>query len=212
MPDDEALSRFYESQYWDARGGNLLFLRAHDLIHVQMIQDLDPTFLGAQKMRVLNFGAGNGGDTFLFHLLGHDVINVEASGTSQHFDERWSGVRSIREVNGESIDLIYASHSLEHVPNIDDTLSEFSRVARKHARVFIEVPNALNPDNGAQKGKIDAPHTYYFSTSFFDAWIKSPLVNSGFSHHSGNSPIKDWDKSKKLDGEVSRVFGQLSNS
>ena len=32
---------------------------------------------------------------------------------------------------------------------------------------FWEVPNALCPSNGVQLGKIDIPHTYYFTTLFF---------------------------------------------
>ena len=32
---------------------------------------------------------------------------------------------------------------------------------------FIEVPDGMSPMNGAQLGKVDVPHTYYFKKAFF---------------------------------------------
>lgn len=62
---------------------------------------------------------------------------------------------------------MYGSHRLEHVQNIEAFKKEVKRVLKPNGVLFWEVPNADHPNNGAQKGRVDIPHTYYFKTDFF---------------------------------------------
>lgn len=212
MPNFDDLSTYYTKYYWQSRGGSNIEVRARDLVHVQMICDLDPFLLSQRSLRILNFGAGNGGASYLFHAMGHDVINVEPSGLPDHFSERWTSVPGISEVPNSSIDLIYTSHALEHVSDISQLFGEFLRISDSSTRIFIEVPNALHPENGAQLGAIDIPHTYYFAPTFFENWFEEVLILSGFSHPIRNSAIQNWRASQNSAGEVIRAFGTLQVS
>ena len=61
----------------------------------------------------------------------------------------------------DKFDLIYGSHSLEHVQNIKETIKKFNEISHENTIFFFEVPNEFN------RRKISPPHTYYFTRKFF---------------------------------------------
>ena len=78
------------------------------------------------------------------------------------FNERWTNIKNLQETNLK-FDLIYASHSLEHVHNINSTLKIFNDISNNDTIFFFEVPNCFSK----QQIKIQPPHTYYFKRDFF---------------------------------------------
>ena len=69
-------------------------------------------------------------------------------------------------------DQIKSYHSaIRNVSDINTVLKEAYRVLKPGGFMFWEVPNADCPSNGAQKGQVDVPHTYYFETNFFEKWL-----------------------------------------
>ena len=59
-------------------------------------------------------------------------------------------------------DLIYGSHSLEHVQDLFFVLKKFDKISHPDTIFFFEVPNHFYDNK-----KIHPPHTYYFTRKFF---------------------------------------------
>ena len=125
------------------------------------------------------------------------------------YNERWQTLKDINQVKDKSVDVLYGSHSLEHVQDIDILKSEVARVLKPGGYIFWEVPNADHPSNGAQKGCVDIPHTYYFQTKFFKKWFTKYLVCSGYTQTHRFNVIQDWQKYKNQKGDVIRALGQI---
>ena len=137
-------------------------------------------------------------------LLGHNVINVEPSGLRKYYSERWTTFSDLSEVTDSSIEIVYGSHSLEHVPDIDRFLKLLKTKIQAEAYVFWEVPNADASGNGPLEGKIVVPHTYYFQKAFFDNEFSRVIINETFK---SRNEVSNWELSKRVDGNVIRVIG-----
>lgn len=170
MPSEEDLDWYYASLYWSERPGKSEAVGLRDIEHWQLLTTHIPT-LASSPIRFLNFGAGHGGVSWLMHAAGHDVVNVEPSGIDAELADRWSTVRDLREAEGP-FDLVYGSHSLEHVQDLDEFMGLVRASTRPGGHIFFEVPNCRqtachSPRNGGQDGVIRVPHTYYFSRDYF---------------------------------------------
>ena len=176
MPTQKELNEYYSSTYWQSRGGKKCLVQPRDLNHFLEIQELYPkkTF-----SKVLNFGAGHGGISILFYMQGAEVANIEPSGLDLGLD--WKTFQRIEEVTG-SYDLIYGSHSLEHVTDIDSFFNYAEKLLNPSGIFYFEVPNC-HPDNPKSypNGKIHIPHTYYFTRDFFSRLPYHINLNSTYS-------------------------------
>lgn len=208
MPSEIELDKYYESIYWRSRNGKKYGVNARDLLHYTVLKDKIPNQLSSGK-KILNFGAGHGGVSHLCWLDGLDVVNVEPSGMPQFYETRWKSYTSIFDVPDCDFDLIYGSHSLEHVPDITTIQNEIKRILRPSGFLFWEVPNSAHPENGPKEGKVIIPHTYYFYTSFFDNWFDRVIINGGFDQCSRNGVIEMWQNYSNKKGEVIRALGQI---
>jgi len=170
MPSQVELDHYYSTAYWATRDDRKVLVKDRDIAHVNLLLGADrELFLSSGPKTAVNFGAGHGGASFLFHAQGFKVINVDPyPGDVEFFEYR----SALSEIN-EPVDLFYASHSLEHVTDIEDIVSQISRLIRPGGMIFIEVPNAnfvgaqMNPEVGSTWPRIQAPHTYYFTSKFF---------------------------------------------
>lgn len=208
MPTPDDLNKYYSSLYWDSRAGKNYGVNLRDIVHYTILQEYIPQHLIGRKV-FLNFGAGHGGISNLLWLRGMDVVNVEPSLLPRLYNERWNTFESINQAADHSVDVLYGSHSLEHVQDIDSFKMEVSRVLKPGGFMFWEVPNANNPGDGAQNGRVDIPHTYYFEPKFFENWLSKSLLCSGFQHSRKPYVIQDWKKHFDDKGNVIRVLGQL---
>jgi len=160
MPNTNFLKEYYEKTYWQSRNNLNYPVKARDIDHFKMISDFYRNFNSSEK-KILNFGAGHGGVSYLFHAANHSVFNYDFGSTyKQPFTERWNNIKTLDNLNLK-FDLIYGSHSLEHVQNLENTLDTFENISHKDTVYFFEVPNCLN------NKKIHPPHTYYFTRKFF---------------------------------------------
>ena len=210
MPTNEELNKYYATVYWDARSGKEYGASTRDFIHWNILQEYIGEFLNRKELTIMNFWAGHGGISNIFWLQGHNVVNVEPSGLPDFYNERWNVFNHIKDVSSSSIDIIYGSHSLEHVQDIKEFEAEIKRVLRKENYVFWEVPNAANPGNGAMKGQIDIPHTYYFKKDYFDYSFDEVLLNCAYDQKE-NINIQDWKKYRNDRGHVLRALGRYLN-
>lgn len=208
MPKVDELNAYYSSLYWDSRAGKNYGVNTRDILHFKILEDFIPNIFSNDKV-FLNFGAGHGGISNLCWLRGMHILNVEPSSIPQFYSERWNTIEDIKQAENNSVDLIYGSHSLEHVQNIDDFKMEVERVLKPSGFMFWEVPNANCPTNGAQRGRVDIPHTYYFETKFFEKWFSNSLLCGGFEQSQRYNVIQDWQNYKDDTGDVIRALGQI---
>lgn len=96
----------------------------------------------------------------MLHAANHEIFNFDFGEKNNLFNERWNHINELEKISGK-FDLIYGSHSLEHVQNIGETMKKFKEISHENTIYYFEVPNAINCR------KIYPPHTYYFSRKFF---------------------------------------------
>ena len=166
MPSERELELYYRNDYWNHRTQPSL-VSERDVLHFKLLISTVPDFFKV-KRKIMNYGAGRGGISFLFSVAGHEVINIEPSSHNQPPDFGIKTFSSLEEYAGRDIDLVYGSHSLEHVHDVDLVLSAINARLKPESLSFWEVPNALGPGNGPIESEIFIPHTYYFTRNFFD--------------------------------------------
>lgn len=119
MPKQDVLSEYYSNQYWGSRSDSKMMLRPRDVEHFLYLQKLSSEITKRNLAKALNFGSGHGGMSYLLVAAGFEVTNVDL------FDAEVPEtvhVKSLEEVE-ETFDLIYASHSIEHVTDIRETMA-----------------------------------------------------------------------------------------
>ena len=104
------------------------------------------------------------------------------------------------------IDLIYSSHSLEHVSDVDETLQEFKEVLKPGGYIFLEVPNADHPEDGPQMGKNrHTTHVLFSKKVFienFDIKFIETLNMDRFN-------VKNWRNNIEENGRIIVTLMQL---
>lgn len=202
MPSDEELSKYYNNVYWLGRDDKHRMLRIRDVDHFILLKPLLAEY--QRPIRILNFGAGHGGISFLFTAMGCEVVNVEPS--DMDLEMGWVHVRELTSVEGE-FDLIYGSHSLEHVPDVRNFISRINAMLRPNGMVFFEVPNCHQSNReGYPNGKIAPPHTYYFTRDYFRKLDFETLLNKTFYQGVGRGGADV--SSSEDDGGVIRYIGR----
>ena len=99
-------------------------------------------------------------EVYLFlHTLNHDIYNFEPGGIKEYFSDRWRTIDDIKNIKFK-FDLIYGSHSLEHVQDIKKHCHNL-----KDCQMIIRYFSLKFPT--AQKKKyLLSLLTYYFNTDF----------------------------------------------
>ncbi|OGO28983.1 MAG: hypothetical protein A2W33_07255 [Chloroflexi bacterium RBG_16_52_11] len=206
MPSAAELDYYYSNIYWGLAGGKCGPVVNRDIDHWMLLLSKIDELRGG-KLRCLNFGAGHGGISYLLYAMGHEVVNVEPSGLSVTFGTAWSTVSRLESIEGE-FDLIYGSHSLEHVQDLDYFMSVVSQHLKSNGYVFFEVPNCRQSNcknlmNGGQNGNLAVPHTYYFTIDYFGSLDSASIINATFDEKTFPNNI-----TKEEDGEVIRYLGR----
>jgi len=205
LPSKKELNEYYSSKFWTIHGEKVSNINIRDISHYLFLKEKLNHFL-KRKITILNFGAGHGGISHLFWLDGHNVINVEPSKIPDFYSSRWTSFKSIDLVNSGEIDLIYSSHSLEHLEEITHYKKEFKRVLNKEGYVFIEVPNGINVI-GNKLSKINPPHTFYFREDFFLNWFKTKIFIDTLKFE--ETDLENHRRLIKQDGEIIRALGKI---
>ncbi len=170
MPSTDELNEYYQNNYWEwiSKEGKNEGFTNRDKEHFSILKEKVPS-LFAKPQKILNFGAGHGGISHLFWKEKFSVVNVEPSKMNINYENRWEQYSDIQEINLDNkFDLIYGSHSLEHVNNLEEFYLKIEKLLKPKGYIFWEVPNGNNPVNGGCNGRIHAPHTYYFTKNYFN--------------------------------------------
>jgi len=185
MPSLEELNAYYEKEFWDEKRGKVKFINKRDLAHANIIKNHFGRLSDSESSLFVNFGAGHGGISHLMHLFGLEVVNIDPSELLSEYSggfEYYSSLARYKQATNRKVDIFYSSHSLEHVQDISTTLRLISGITTDKTLFFFEVPDANSPGNGAQKGKVDIPHTYYFTKKFFSEHFRSISMLASFCY------------------------------
>ena len=178
MPSKEELEKFYSEIYWlnnKYYKNNLVIPR--DLDHFKFY-DINTIDKFDKKINFINFGAGHGGISYLMASIKHNVFNVEPSEIQSFAYENIINFKNIDAVINEkkffeNFDVIYSSHTLEHLADPLDFFRKISNLIKNDGLVLIEVPNCRkskitkNYAEGGCDGKITGSHLIYFTEDFF---------------------------------------------
>ena len=170
MPSVAQLNDYYETSYWATRDDRQTWLRHRDLSHFDQLEPYIRSLVDQDnKPLAANFGAGHGGISFLLRALGFSVIHIDPYPGDMPIFKYAPNLESI----GSKVDLIYGSHSFEHVTDVEGTFSQVVNCLNTGGFLFLEVPNAVSPfysSVGADNERvplIQPPHTVYFTESYF---------------------------------------------
>jgi len=170
MPSVTKLNEFYETSYWATREDRQTWLRHRDLSHFNQLEPYIRSLVNqTQKPKAANFGAGHGGISFLLHALGFSVAHIDPYPGEMPLFQYAPDLESI----GSKVDLIYGSHSFEHVTDVGSTFRQVLKSLNTGGILFVEVPNAFSPyyssveANDVRMPLIQPPHTVYFTESYF---------------------------------------------
>lgn len=195
MPTESYLKKYYADTYWQSRTDKDYPLRLRDIEHLKLLKKYFPKFDETEK-KVLNFGAGHGGISFFLHSSKHNIFNYEPGGMREYFTDRWNILKDLNNIDIK-FDLIYGSHSLEHVQDIKKTLELFNKISHKETIFFFEVPNCHKESSQF----IEPPHTYYFTRKFFD---------NHFFNHNYCKTYNNYQEQKDDEGEVIVMISKAS--
>tara|TARA_B100000902_G_scaffold205191_1_gene195634 strand:+ start:241 stop:1068 length:828 start_codon:yes stop_codon:yes gene_type:complete len=203
---DAELKKYYEEYYWqNYRDTDFVGVKKRDFFHFALIEKYK---LLKQGGKILNFGSGHGGVSFIFSILKNEIINFEYDKSLKHYESYFMTIDEFINIEDNSVDLIYASHSLEHVSDIDTTINNFKRIASPNCKVFFEVPNADYLENGSQSNTIDEPHTYYFTYKYFEKMLSKIIL---LKTYNGNYDLDEFENISNFSNEHNSliIIGEL---
>lgn len=167
MPQADALEKFYQLAYWPTRLDQDRILRDRDVGQFLHLREfLQRTGDNSYQKKALNFGSGHGGISYLLIASGFQVTNLDV--VDPHIPT-CNFVQTLDMIR-EPVDLVYSSHSLEHVRDAKEVLSCFGQILKPDGLIYIEVPNSFNfmsRENVDFSSALHPPHTFYFVPDFF---------------------------------------------
>jgi ubiquinone/menaquinone biosynthesis C-methylase UbiE len=150
-PDHTTHDKFY--RYYEEQSQSAASIRRFSALRDTVIRALDPP---RRALDVADIGCGPGTQSFLWAELGHRVHGLDVS---EHFvilarERAATAGRDMEFLMGSasrlpwpdgSMDVCLAIELLEHVPDWERCLDEFTRVLRPGGAVFLTTTNVLCP-------------------------------------------------------------------
>lgn len=176
--NDAELEEYYNQQYWDFRDQN----EGSHIVSTD--QNKDPKFTNAQLSlhqkridfinsyvkdykSVLDFGAGDCSAASIFKNRGKSVTVYDFSSKSYDVSKQL-GVKHTKDLSQlRNIDLVYSSHSLEHVSDIKIFFEKILNKYMSTKYLFFETPNIKT--DFVFNHLIHTPHTFMFNEVSFRA-------------------------------------------
>ncbi len=147
MPTEAFLKKAYPTDYYAYQE------HKHDHLIITLLKKLlfmyyttgDPTFSKPSVM--LDIGCGSGEFLALMHAKGWETYGVEPSESAARRGNQHPGLKihngtlMTAKFPDRTFDYIRSNHSLEHIPNPHENLSEIARIIKPGGKFFIGVPN-----------------------------------------------------------------------
>ena len=172
QPSLEKLPSYYESvDYISHTDGNKsLFEKMYQFVKsIALKNKLKLINKESQKGRILDIGAGVGDFLFVAKKDGWETIGIEPSDKAKIIAKNKGVffVLDLSDLQDHSFDVITMWHVLEHVPDLENQISELKRLIKPNGTILIAVPN-FNSFDAKHYGKFwaayDVPiHLWHFS-------------------------------------------------
>ncbi|MEK8178987.1 class I SAM-dependent methyltransferase [Flavobacterium buctense] len=171
-PSLEKLPSYYESDDYISHtdGKRSLFERAYHFIKgIALKNKLKLINAQSPKGKILDIGAGTGDFLVVAKNDGWQTTGVEPSEKAKGIalNKGVTFAESLSALESNSFDVITMWHVLEHVPNLDEYLTELKRLIKPSGTIVIAVPNFKSFDAnfyGRHWAAYDVPrHIWHFS-------------------------------------------------
>jgi len=171
-PSLEKLPSYYESEDYISHtdGKRSLFERVYHFIkRIALKNKLKLINTQSAKGKLLDIGAGTGDFLVVAKNEGWDITGIEPSAKAKGIaiNKGVNFADSLSVLESHSFDIITMWHVLEHVPNLEDYLSELKRLIKPTGTIIIAVPNFKSFDAnfyGRHWAAYDVPrHIWHFS-------------------------------------------------
>jgi 2-polyprenyl-3-methyl-5-hydroxy-6-metoxy-1,4-benzoquinol methylase len=171
-PSLEKLPSYYESDDYISHtdGKRSLFERVYHFIKgIALKNKLKLINAQSAKGKLLDIGAGTGDFLVVAKNDGWNITGIEPSAKAKGIaiNKGVNFADSLSDLESHSFDIITMWHVLEHVPNLEDYLSELKRLIKPNGTIIIAVPNFKSFDAnfyGRHWAAYDVPrHIWHFS-------------------------------------------------
>lgn len=172
QPSLDKLPSYYESvDYISHTDGNKsLFEKMYQFVKsIALKNKLKLINSQSAKGRILDIGAGVGDFLSVCKNDGWETIGIEPSDKAKNIakSKGVSFVENLSELEDHSFDIITMWHVLEHVPNLEEQISELRRLVKPNGTIIIAVPNFKSFDAKHYEqfwAAFDVPiHLWHFS-------------------------------------------------
>lgn len=172
QPSLDKLPSYYESvDYISHTDGNKsLFEKMYQFVKsIALKNKLKLINSQSPKGRILDIGAGVGDFLSVCKNDGWQTIGIEPSDKAKNIakSKGVSFVENLSELEDNSFDIITMWHVLEHVPNLEEQITELKRLIKPNGTIIIAVPNFKSFDAkhyGQFWAAFDVPiHLWHFS-------------------------------------------------
>ena len=184
QPDDKDLVKYYESEdyisHTDTKASAIdrvyQWVRSYTLKRkLKLINSFQ-----SKKKSILDVGAGTGDFLTVCYADGWNVSGVEPNKGARIISEKKLGFSifsELTDVDKEQFDVITMWHVLEHVPDLNHTISELKKCLKANGRLVIAVPNHKSYDAeyyGSYWAAYDVPrHFWHFSQQAIHSLCKN---------------------------------------
>jgi 2-polyprenyl-3-methyl-5-hydroxy-6-metoxy-1,4-benzoquinol methylase len=172
QPSIQDLPRYYESEDYISHtdGKRSLFEKLYHLVKkIALSNKLALINSCQEKGNLLDIGAGTGDFLLVAKNNGWQTTGIEPSIKAKEIAVKKgvSFVNQISEISDKSIDVVTMWHVLEHVPDLQNQISELKRIVKTNGTIIIAVPNFKSFDAnyyGKFWAAFDVPiHLWHFS-------------------------------------------------
>jgi 2-polyprenyl-3-methyl-5-hydroxy-6-metoxy-1,4-benzoquinol methylase len=172
QPSLEKLPSYYESVNYISHtdGNKSLFEKMYQIVKsIALKSKLKLINSESQKGRILDIGAGVGDFLYVCKNDGWETIGIEPSEKAKTIakSKGVSFVENVSELDNNSFDVITMWHVLEHVPDLENQITELKRLIKPTGTIIIAVPNFKSFDAkhyGKFWAAFDVPiHLWHFS-------------------------------------------------
>jgi 2-polyprenyl-3-methyl-5-hydroxy-6-metoxy-1,4-benzoquinol methylase len=171
-PSLEKLPSYYESDDYISHtdGKRTLFERVYHLIKgIALKSKLKLINAQSPKGKLLDIGAGTGDFLVVAKNDGWQITGIEPSAKAKGIaiNKGVNFAETLSALESNSFDVITMWHVLEHVPNLEEYISELKRLIKPTGTIVIAVPNFNSFDAnfyGKYWAAFDVPrHIWHFS-------------------------------------------------
>ena len=171
-PSLEKLPSYYESEDYISHTDRKrsLFERMYHLVkNIALKNKLKLINSYSEKGRLLDIGAGTGDFLVVAKNDGWQTIGIEPSSKAKTIaiNKGVNFAGNLSDLESHSFDLITMWHVLEHVPNLDEYITELKKLLKPTGTILIAVPNFKSFDAnyyGRFWAAFDVPrHIWHFS-------------------------------------------------